>query len=154
MPADKPCEIWFYHLERSSLDQVLPELLDRTIKRGWKALVRSDQPERIDHLDGHLWSFRDDAFLAHGTDEDPFAERQPVLLTTKADNPNGAQALFLLDGAEAGDLEPYERCIVLFDGRDEAALGKARASWKAFKDEGRPVSYWKQGAERGWEQKA
>lgn len=148
------CEVWFYHLERSSLDQVLPELLERTLARGWKALVRSGQPERIEHLDGWLWSWRDDSFLPHGTADEPMAERQPVLLTTKLDNPNGAHALFLIDGAEAGDLSPHERCIVLFDGRDEAALAHARRSWKVFKGEGRPVSYWKQGAERGWEKQA
>ncbi len=152
--SNQSCEVWFYHLERSSLDQVLPELLELTLKRGWKALVRTTQPERVEHLDGYLWSWRDDSFLAHGTADEPFAEQQPVLLTAAADNPNGAQALFLLDGAEAGDLDPYERCIVLFDGRDEAALARARESWKAFKTAGRPVSYWKQGAERGWEQQA
>ena len=152
--SDPPCEVWFYHLERSALDQVLPELLERTLARGWKALVRSGDPQRIEHLDGFLWSWCDDAFLPHGTAEEPFAERQPVLLTTALDNPNGAQALFLIDGAEPGDLSPHERCIVLFDGRDEAALGLARRRWKTFKSEGRPISYWKQGAERGWEKQA
>ena len=49
-----PCEVWFYHLERSGLDQVLPDLLERTLARGWRALVRSDLPERLDHLDGWL----------------------------------------------------------------------------------------------------
>ena len=82
------------------------------------------------------------------------AERQPILLTTRDGNPNAAQALFLIDGAEAGDLSPHERCIVLFDGRDEAALAAARQKWKAFKAQGLPVSYWQQGEERGWEKKA
>jgi DNA polymerase-3 subunit chi len=149
-----PCEVWFYHLERTPLDQVLPDLLDKTLKRGWRALVRTGDPARIEHLDGWLWSWRDDSFLAHGTDEEPLAERQPILLTTRQENPNGAQALFLIDGAEAGDLSPHERCIVLFDGRDEAALAGARLKWKAFKAQGLPVSYWQQGEERGWEKKA
>jgi len=154
MVAEKPCEVWFYHLERSPLEQVLPELLERTLQRGWKALVRTGQPERIEHLDGWLWSFRDESFLPHGTAEEPMADRQPVLLTTALDNPNEAQALFLIDGAEPGDLSPHERCILIFDGRDDAALGAARARWKTFKDQGLPVSYWKQGAERGWEKQA
>ena len=148
------CEIWFYHLERSPLEQVLPELLERTLQRGWKALVRTAQPERIEHLDGWLWSWRDDSFLPHGTADEPMAERQPVLLTTALENPNGAEALFLVDGAEPGDLTPHERCILIFDGRDDAALETARGRWKAFKDQGLPVSYWKQGAERGWEKVA
>lgn len=148
-----PCEVWFYHLERSSLDQVLPELLEKTLGRGWKALVRTGEVERIEHLDSWLWSYRDDSFLPHGTDHEPLADRQPVLLTTKQENPNGAEALFLIDGAEPGDLSPHTRCIVLFDGRDEAALAGARARWKTFKGQGLPVSYWRQ-VERGWEKQA
>ena len=148
------CEVWFYHLERSPLEQVLPELLERTLQRGWKALVRTGQPERVEHLDGWLWSWRDDSFLPHGTADEPMAERQPVLLTTTLENPNAAEALFLVDGAEPGDLTPHERCILIFDGRDDAALKMARGRWKAFKDAGLPVSYWKQGAERGWEKVA
>ncbi|MBP7704715.1 MAG: DNA polymerase III subunit chi [Caulobacter sp.] len=148
------CEVWFYHLERSSLDQVLPDLLEKTLKRGWRALVRTREPARVEHLDGWLWSWRDESFLPHGTSEEPFAEHQPVLLTTGQDNPNKANALFLIDGAEAGDLSPHERCIVLFDGRDDAALAEARGKWKAFKAQGLPVSYWQQGEERGWEKKA
>lgn len=149
-----PCEVWFYHLERSGLDQVLPELLDRTLQRGWKAIVRSADPERIDHLDGWLWSYRDESFLAHGRADEPMPERQPVLLTTGQDNPTGAQALFLIDGAEPGPLDGYERCLVLFDGRDDDALQAARRRWSEFKKAGLPVSYWQQDAERGWEKKA
>lgn len=148
------CEVWFYHLERSSLDQVLPELLEKTLQKGWRALVRSREPQRLEHLDGWLWSWRDDAFLPHGLADEPMAGRQPVLLTTGPENVNRAQALFLIDGAEAGDLSPYERCILLFDGRDEAALAEARGRWKDFKAAGLPVSYWRQGETRGWEKMA
>ena len=35
------CEVWFYHLERTGLEQALPELLNKTLARGWRALVRS-----------------------------------------------------------------------------------------------------------------
>lgn len=145
------CEVWFYHLERSTLDQVLPELLEKTLARGWRAIVRTPDPDRIEHLDGWLWSYRDNSFLPHGLDDDALAPRQPILLTAGADNPNQAQALFLIDGAEPGALDGYARCIVLFDGRDEAALGLARKRWKSFRDAGITASYWRQGAERGWE---
>ena len=53
-----------------------------------------------------------------------------------------------------GDLAGFERCLVLFDGRDEEALRLARGRWKAFKGAGHPVSYWRQGVERGWEKQA
>ena len=148
------CEVWFYHLERSGLDQVLPELLEKTLAKGWRALVRSSQRERVEHLDGWLWSYRDETFLPHGPDDEPSAPRQPILLTTREANANNAQALFLIDGAEAGDISPYERCILLFDGRDDSAVAEARRRWSAFKAAGHPVSYWRQGEIRGWEKKA
>ena len=152
--ADGPCEVWFYHLERTSLDQALPELLEKTLARGWKALVRAGSRERVDHLDGWLWSYRDDSFLPHGRDDEPLADRQPVLITLGMENPNSADALFLIDGAEPGDVSAYQRCVLLFDGRDEAALAQARGRWKTFKAQGLPVSYWRQGESGGWRKEA
>ena len=147
-------EVWFYHLERSGPDQVLPELLEKTLAKGWRAMVRSTSRERLDHYDTWLWTWREDSFLAHGVDEEPEADRQPILLTLGDGNPNGAQALFLLDGAEPGSLDSYERAIVLFDGRDEAALAQARTRWTALKRTGAAISYWKQTARGGWEKQA
>jgi DNA polymerase-3 subunit chi len=143
-------EVWFYHLEQTALEQALPELLEKTLARGWKAVVRAREAGRIEHLDQWLWTYRDDSFLPHAPAGEPHAERQPILLTTGQENPNGAEALFLLDGAEPGPLDGYARAMVLFDGRDEAALAVARAQWSALKAAGAAMSYWKQQG-RGWE---
>ena len=146
-------EVWFYHLERTGPEQALPELLEKTLQRGWKALVRVRETERLAHLDGWLWTYRDESFLPHGPDDEAAAARQPILLTTGFENANGADALFLVDGAEPGDLGGFTRCVVLFDGGDEAQLAVARAQWSAIKATGVSVSYWKQQA-RGWEKQA
>lgn len=143
-------QVWFYHLERTSLDQALPELLEKTLQKGWRALVRARDDARIDRLDSLLWTYRDDSFLPHGPAGEPGAARQPILLTTEMANDNDANALFLIDGADAGALDDYTRCVVLFDGNDAAQLASARAQWSALKASGAPVSYWKQQA-RGWE---
>jgi DNA polymerase-3 subunit chi len=152
--ADGACEVWFYHLERTALDQALPELLEKTLQRGWKAVVRSSSADRLEHLDGWLWSYRDESFLAHGLASEPDAARQPVLLTTGADNPNRADALFLIDGAEPGNLDGYTRCLILFDGRDDDQLKLARGQWSALKSGGAALSYWKQSPEGRWEKQA
>jgi DNA polymerase-3 subunit chi len=148
------CEVWFYHLEQTALDQALPDLLEKTLARGWRALVRSPSPARLEHLDAWLWTYRDDAFLAHGTADEEEAQRQPILLTGDADNPNRAQAVFLLDDAEPGTLDAFERCIVMFDGRDDQAVAKARGRWKAIKAAGHPASYWRQSDAGRWEKQA
>ena len=152
--SDASCEIWFYHLERAGLDQVLPELLEKTLARGWRALVRCADPQRIEHLDSWLWAYREDSFLPHGVNDEANAPRQPILLTAGGENANAAEALFLIDDAEPGDVSPFERCILIFDGRDEAALAAARTRWSGFKKAGHSVAYWRQGETRGWERQA
>ena len=150
MGDTRPCEVWFYHLERSTLEQVAPELLEKTLARGWRARVRSDDAGRVEALDAWLWTFRDDSFLPHGVVGEPHAERQPILIGPSDANLNGSQALFVLDG-DPGDLAGYARCIVIFDGRDEQALQAARGLWSRYRKAGHGVTYWKQSKARGWE---
>lgn len=147
------CEVWFYHLERTGLDQALPELLEKTRGRGWKAVVRAGDLARIEALDTWLWTYRDDSFLPHGLVSEPGAARQPILLTAGEENPAEAEALFLIDGAETGELDGYTRCVILFDGGDPEALAKARRQWTQIKASGLSASYWKQTG-RGWEKQA
>ena len=147
-------ELWFYHLERSDLERALPPLLEKSLARGWRALVRGGSPERLDALDAILWTYRDDSFLPHGRDTAPNPERQPVLLTSGSGNLNNAQALFLIDGAELGDVSAFERACLMFDGRDEAALELARSRWKETKAAGLAASYWRESASGKWEKQA
>jgi DNA polymerase III subunit chi len=145
-------ELWFYHLERSELARALAPLLEKSLQRGWRALVRGGSPERLDELDAVLWTYRDDSFLPHAREGDP--KRQPVWLTSEGGNPNGAQVLFLLDGAEPGDISGFERACLMFDGRDEAALELARSRWKQAKSDGIVASYWRESAGGKWEKQA
>ncbi|MEJ0059156.1 MAG: DNA polymerase III subunit chi [Terricaulis sp.] len=147
-------ELWFYHLERSELERALPPLLEKCLEKGWRALVRGGSAERLDTLDTMLWSFRDDSFLAHAREGGESDARQPILLTTGAGNPNNAKALFLIDGAEPGDLSPFERACLVFDGRDENALNLARSRWKEAKAAGINASYWRESASGKWEKQA
>ncbi len=147
-------EALFYHLERQPLETVLPQLLERTLERGWRAVVQAGSEERLETLDQHLWTYTDASFIPHGRAKDGHAERQPVLLTTTSDNPNGATIRFLVDGAEPPDPSGYQRLVLIFDGRDDAAVEAARRHWKTLKGAGCAVTYWQQGDKGGWEKKA
>ena len=147
-------EVLFYHLQRAPLERVLPELLEKSLARGWRALVRVGNPERVEPLNTLLWTYRDDGFLPHGTREDGAAEAQPVYLTAEPDNPNGAQVLFLVDGAAPGDIGGYERCVLMFDGRDDQAVAAARAEWQTIKTAGHDATYWQQSDSGKWEKRA
>ncbi len=147
-------EILFYHLTESTLEDALPALLERTLQRGWRAVVQAGSPERRDSLDSYLWTYRDDSFLAHGSDHEPHAEAQPVLLTTGQDNGNQATVRFVVDGASPPPAENYERMVFMFDGHDAAQVEEARAQWKTQKAAGHAVTYWQQTPDRRWERKA
>lgn len=147
-------EILFYHLTESTLEDSLPALLEKSHERGWQAVVQTGTPERCDTIDAHLWTYRDDTFLAHGTGRDGFHADQPVFLTTSQENPNHAAIRFLVDGASPPDLTGYERAVFLFDGHDETQLAGAREQWRAAKLAGHDVTYWQQTPERRWERKA
>ena len=146
-------EILFYHLEHQPLERVLPSLVERTLERGWRAVVQAGSEERVDALVTLLWTYREESFLPHGTKRDGNAALQPVFLTTEEDNPNGAKVRFLVDGADTRDLGAYDRIVYLFDGRDTSAVAQAREQWKAAKAAGCEVTYWQQSAEGRWEKR-
>lgn len=147
-------EIRFYHLTRTSLDAALPQLLQKSLERGWRAVVMASSQARVQALDEHLWTFGDRSFLPHGTARDGYAEHQPVWLTTEAENPNDAQVLFLVDGAETPTPEAFEIVAEVFDGTDGEAVQAARRRWKAYKDAGYEMTYWKQDDRGRWQKGA
>ena len=148
-------EILFYHLQGQKLEGVLPPLLEKSLERGWTAIVQGASEERIEALDAHLWTYRDDGFLPHGTWREPEAAAQPVLLTLTDGNPNNANVRFLIDGAPVpADAESYERIVVLFDGEDEEAVKAARERWGDAKAKGFEATYWQPDANGRWVRKA
>ncbi len=151
-------ELWFYHLERSGLDRVLPELLEKTLARGWRAHVETGSAEHAEALSAQLWTYRDEAFLPHGTPSDGHIEHQPILIAGDSNNRNRADALFVVDPASAAlppeRLSVFQRTILIFDGNDPQALEAARAHWRRAKEAGIAASYWQQSGEGRWEKKA
>jgi len=148
-------EILFYHLQRQPIERALPTLLEKSLARGWRVVVQTTSEERIEALDAHLWTFRDDSFLPHGTAREAQAAEQPILLTVNDDNPNGAAARFLLDGAPLPpDFTAYERIVLLFDGDDPDAVEAARARWSEAKQKGCDVTYWQPDEQGRWQRKA
>jgi DNA polymerase III subunit chi len=147
-------EVLFYQLDRRPLEAVLPQLLERTLERGWRACVQAGSEERVEALSSALWTWRDEAFLPHGTARDGNGELQPIWLTADEDNPNRAVVRFLVDGAVAGSLEGLERAVYLFDGRDPAALDQARARWTQAREAGHEVTYWQQDEDGRWVKRA
>jgi DNA polymerase III subunit chi len=148
-------EILFYHLKGQTPEQVLPALLQKSLDRGWRVVVQASSEERVEALDAHLWTWRDDSFLPHGTWREAEAAQQPILLTVHDHNPNGAVVRFLVDGAlMPEDASAYQRVVLLFDGGDPDAVDAARARWSEAKSAGLEVTYWRADEKGGWKREA
>ncbi len=133
------------------MDQVLPNLLERTIERGWRAVVQAGTKERLEAIDNLLWTYDDASFLPHGMKRDGNPKHQPVYLTEDDSNPNTSDVRFLVEGADLVDSDGYQRLVYLFDGADAEALARARAAWKQVKDSGEAATYWRQSESGRWE---
>jgi DNA polymerase-3 subunit chi len=142
-------------LQGQKLEGVLTPLLEKSLERGWRVVVQGASEERIEALDAHLWTYRDDGFLPHGTWREAEAAMQPVLLTLTDSNPNAATVRFLIDGAPVpADTAAYERIVMLFDGEDEEAVAAARERWSEAKSKGFAATYWQPDEQGRWQRKA
>eukprot|EP00919_Chromeraceae_sp_WS-2016_P079790 GHVR01188794.1.p1 GENE.GHVR01188794.1~~GHVR01188794.1.p1 ORF type:complete len:152 (+),score=19.28 GHVR01188794.1:220-675(+) len=144
---------WFYHLEGSTIENVLPDLLEKTLAKGWRALVKLPQ-DMLTEMDDLLWTFRDESFLPHGRDDEPLADWQPILLSSDLQSAAGFDAVFLIGGAEVADMDGVVRAMVMINGRAEADVSRERGRWKTLKDEGADMAYYQQNSRGGWEKKA
>jgi DNA polymerase III subunit chi len=147
-------EVWFYHLEREPVENVLPGLLARGLQRELRMAVQGTDSARLAALSDRLWGHEDVAFLAHGGADDPAPEDQPIYLSIDGASPNKANYRFFVDGAEPESVEGLVRASIMFDGNMEDSLTQARALWKRFKAEGHAISYWKQDNEGRWKNQA
>lgn len=143
-------EILFYHMQNASLEQALPSLLEKTLQRGWRAVVRVGSDERLKALDDHLWAYSDDSFLPHGVEGDPRAANQPILLARSDVRPNGADVAFAVDGCALPESGGWARAVLLFDGNDPDAVVRAREAWRAVAGSGQAATYWRQDEVGRW----
>jgi DNA polymerase III subunit chi len=147
-------EVWFFHLERQPLEAMLPQLVEKTLAKGWRAVIKAGSAERVEAISSGLWMQSEEGFIPHGTKQDGHAPLQPVWITDGDDRPNAPNAMFLVDGAENDDLAGLHRLVRVFDGNAPEAVEAARAAWRAAKADGHDVSYWQQDERGRWINKA
>ncbi len=142
----------FYHLQTSPLERALPQLLEKVVQTGQRAVVLAASEDRVEALATHLWIYTSESWVPHGTSKDGFAKDQPIWLTTQDENPNGARILVLTDGMASAQLASFDRCLDLFDGTNPDSTAAARERWAGAKAAGHELHYWQQ-TETGWQER-
>jgi DNA polymerase III subunit chi len=153
-------DVFFYHVQSTTVEAVLPSLLQKCLQRQWRVFVHVVETERLHALDAHLWTYTDDSFLPHGVTGSEFDAQQPILLaSSELPENNSFQVCCLVDGAPLPeDITVFTRVLVLFDGQSEEALQKARAQWRTLTalqstTPNLALSYWQQNDGGGWVKK-
>lgn len=147
-------EYWFYHLDTTPMETVLPDLLEKVAGRGWRAYVHGGDDTGIQALDRHLWTYDASSFLAHGREGEGSEAVQPVLIGASGTMANAPDVYVSVAPRDLPDVDGLQRCLIIFDGADEGHLGWARAQWKALKAKGASLAYWQQGDRGRWERKS
>lgn len=147
-------EVSFYHLTSSSVEIALPSLLKKALQNNKKSLIVIPEDNILKKLDKHLWEYKTDSFLPHGTSNDSFAENQPILLSSNEENSNNSEFLFALKGASSEFIKRFERYFDIFNGFDENEVIEARKRWKKYKEDGFNLIYWKQDSNGKWQKEA
>ncbi len=144
-------EISFYHLTKSPLQQALPQLLEKILASGKRAVVLCVDKNQLTEIDKLLWTYRPESFLAHGSKKDGHTEKQPIYLTVEEENPNNADFLVNLSGDEPNFLANFERCLDIFNGHNDEEVAQARNRWKSYQsNEVLSPTYWKQDDNGRW----
>lgn len=147
-------DIRFYHLQKQTLDQALPLILEKAFNAGHRIVTRLGNAQEVERMNGILWSYKSDIFLPHGSQKNGYADKQPIWLTTENENPNNANVLILTQGVLSDHIDSYDLCCEMLDGRDESSINDARVRWKNYQESGHDVTYWYQSDSGSWEKKA
>jgi DNA polymerase III subunit chi len=133
----------FYHLTRSTEEELIRMLIRRAMDNGWRVMLRGTDDAALRRLDARLWTEPDDSFLPHGLEGGPQDADQPVLIG-KGPASNAAQGVILTAGAQTtlAEAAALQRLWVLFDGTDDDAVNGARTLWRILTDGGVDAEYW------------
>jgi DNA polymerase-3 subunit chi len=147
-------DIRFYHLKTQTVEEALMPILAKALSAGHRVIVKLVDDKQVESVNEFLWVSRPDNFLPHGSAKDGHAEDQPIWITSKDENPNGAKVIILGANALSDKIAEFTMACEMLPGHDEDGITAARARWKTYKDAGHDVTYWQQTDAGGWEKKA
>ena len=153
--ADKLQHVDFYQLASDETGALAAQLSEKAAAIAKKVVIHAPK-EACQNISRDLWTLRDLSFLAHGIDGDDGAEFADIWISSDGDkNQIEAEFAILMAGQGVRDMTAYERCFIIFNGKDEEELAHARGQWKALSADfkGR-CRYFAKNDEGKWEQKA
>ena len=130
----------FYQLgSEVGADSVIASLCFKLVADGERLLVVAEDEAVLARLDRIMWSHSPASFLPHGLAGGPDDSRQPILLSTGVDAPNGARNLLLADGRWREAAQHFDRTFYLFG---DSSIDEARSAWRSLGSGDSERHYW------------
>ena len=142
-------EINFYKLTRSSIEKLIPRLLEKILKENSRVLFLFKEEKNIIKYDEFLWTYKNDSFIPHSTTISKNFEFQPIILSLSEENCNDADIILTIDGCVPNSIENYKKFIDIFDGQNKNLYEEALSRIENLSNKGYKVNCWTQSAS-GW----
>ena len=129
----------FYQLNpaRHRYDQVVCQLCQKAFDSQQLTLLLTRDPQQSQHLDQKLWTFRDDSFLPHDSEESEGLVT-PILIHDNPDPGSNRQLLINLSSTVPIYFAQFERVIELVTDENRQ---QAREHYSFYKERGYPLNH-------------
>jgi len=143
-------EINFYKITRSSVEKLLPRLLEKIIQEGSMVNFLFKNQNRLEYIDDFLWTYSNESFIPHYVDDSNYINVHPILLSLSENINNNADVFVTIEGYLPENIEKYKKIIDIFDGKDDQIIKDALVRVENIKNKGYKVDCWRQEIS-GWE---
>jgi DNA polymerase-3 subunit chi len=129
----------FYQLnpERPRFDHVVCQLCQKAYDSKQLTLLLTQSQQQSEHLDRKLWTFTDDSFLPHDSEETEGLVT-PILIHDSPDPKGERQLLINLSASIPSYFAQFERVIELVTEQNKA---QAREHYSYYKERGYPLKH-------------
>lgn len=129
----------FYQLnpERPRFDHVVCQLCQKAYDSKQLTLLLTQSQQQSEHLDHKLWTFADDSFLPHDSDETDGLVT-PILIHDNPDPKGERQLLINLSASIPSYFAQFERVIELVTEQNKT---QAREHYSYYKERGYPLKH-------------
>ena len=144
-------DVNFYFLKYTNLSKALTQLLEKAIGIGLNILIRTNSVESTEEVDEILWSYNLSRFLPHSKLGDNYCSLSPIYITSKNENPNGSEYLFIVGNVDysVAEICKFKRTFILFNNEDNVFLDWTRKLWTDLNRFEIKKKYWIE-EKKGW----
>jgi DNA polymerase-3 subunit chi len=129
----------FYQLapQQHNQDRVVCQLCQKAYEGNHYTLLLTQSAEQTAHLDRQLWTYSDDSFVPHDSEESADF-KTPILIQDQPEPKGDRQLLINLSNSIPGYFAQFERIIELVTEHNKQ---QAREHYSFYKERGYPLNH-------------